>query len=118
MWRHQVLWHAVRDMFGSKRLNEMFPFDLEWHRNSSLTWEDISLRRVMITVRAASAKNGENLEVPMNDVLTGMLQGIRIKAESPRLTWHSISIDIDTQVPLPYPSYKDCARLFIQPLAR
>ena len=35
----------------------------------------------MITVRAAYAKNGESRGVPMNDVLTDMLQTIRIKAD-------------------------------------
>jgi integrase len=44
----------------------------------SLTWEDLSFQRQMITVRAAYAKNGECRSVPMNNILTKTLKAIRI----------------------------------------
>lgn len=43
----------------------------------SLTWDDIDFRRRIITVRAAYAKNGESRSVPMNNVLTSTLRGIK-----------------------------------------
>jgi len=44
----------------------------------SLTWEDVSFRHQVITVRAAYAKNGESRSVPMNKILTTTLQAVRI----------------------------------------
>jgi integrase len=46
----------------------------------SLTWDDVDFHRRVITVQAASAKNGEARSVPMNDVLTMTLKAIRMNA--------------------------------------
>ena len=44
----------------------------------SLTWEDVSFRHQVITVRAAYTKNGESRSVPMNEILTTILQKVRM----------------------------------------
>jgi integrase len=44
----------------------------------SLTWDDVDCASRSITVQAAYAKNGESRSVPMNDVLTATLEGVRI----------------------------------------
>ena len=44
----------------------------------SLTWEEIDFATQSIAVQAAYAKNGESHSVPMNDVLTATLEGVRI----------------------------------------
>jgi integrase len=162
--RHEISWRAIQPVFGSKRLEEISPFDLERYRRHrkqagrndvtinrelaflrnlytmaitwgkatdnpvkkvrfaredngrirmlspdeetrllahcgsqlkplvlaalhtgfrasellSLTAEDVSFDRQMITVRAGYAKNGESRSVPMNKILTETLKAIRI----------------------------------------
>jgi integrase len=44
----------------------------------SIIWDDVDFRRGIITVWAASAKNGESRSVPMNDVVTGVLGALRL----------------------------------------
>ena len=44
----------------------------------SLTWHDVALRRHVVTVQTAYAKNGDARGVPMNDILTTMLQAIKM----------------------------------------
>ena len=44
----------------------------------SLTWDDVDRASQSITVQAAYAKNSESRSVPMNDVLTATLEGVRI----------------------------------------
>ena len=44
----------------------------------SLTWSDVDFERRRVQVRAAYAKNGESRSIPMNEVLTGTLEAIRI----------------------------------------
>jgi len=46
----------------------------------SLTWDEVDFHRCALTVRAAYAKNGESRSVPMNKVLTEVLQGVRMAA--------------------------------------
>lgn len=47
----------------------------------SLTWKDVDFQERSITVRTAYAKNGESRSVPpMNDVLTAILEEVRIKS--------------------------------------
>jgi hypothetical protein len=44
----------------------------------AMTWKDVDLRRRIMTVRTAYAKNGESHSVPMNEVLTDTLQAVRM----------------------------------------
>jgi integrase len=44
----------------------------------SLTWDDVDVRRRMITVRADYAKNGEARSVPMNQLLTDTLKSVKL----------------------------------------
>ena len=173
--RHEISWRAIQPVFGSKRLEEIAPFDLERYRRQrqragksdvtinrelaflrnlytmavtggkatdnpvkkvrfsredngrirmlspdeearllahcssqvkplvlaamhagfrasellSLTWEDVSFHRHMITVRAAYVKNGERRSVPMNNILTETLKAIRIDGLSDGVIFRS-----------------------------
>jgi integrase len=173
--RHEIAWRAIQPVFGSKRLEEIAPIDLERYRRQrqqagksdvtinrelaflrnlytmavtwgkatdnpvkkvrfsredngrirmlspdeearllahcssqvkplvlaamhtgfrasellSLTWEDVSFHRHMITVRAAYVKNGERRSVPMNNVLTETLKAIRIDGLSDGVIFRS-----------------------------
>ena len=51
-----------------------------WKRKtaSCRTWEDVDFQRSVIMLPAAYTKNGESRSVPMNKVLTKMLQAVRI----------------------------------------
>jgi hypothetical protein len=44
--------------------------------------DDVDFKRQVITVQAAYAKNGESRSVPMNDLLTTTLQGVRINSKA------------------------------------
>jgi integrase len=173
--RHEISWRAIQPVFGSKRLEEVSPLDLERYRRQrkqmgkndvtinrelaflrhlytmavtwgkatenpvkkvrfsredngrirmlspdeetrllahcgaqlkplvlaalhtgfrasellSLTWEDLSSHRQMITVRAAYAKNGERRSVPMNNILTETLKAIRMDGLSDGVIFRS-----------------------------
>ena len=47
----------------------------------SLTWGNVDFRHLLITVRAAYAKNGEARSVPMTSMLTETLKTIRINGD-------------------------------------
>jgi len=44
----------------------------------SLIWDDVDIRRRIITVRAGYAKNGEARSVPMNQLLTDTLKSVKL----------------------------------------
>ena len=51
----------------------------------SLIWNDVDLRRRVITVQAAYAKSGAARSVPMNDGLTSTLQAVTMTARTDSL---------------------------------
>jgi integrase len=54
-----------------------------------LTWEDVDFQRLVLTVRAAYAKNGESRSVPMNEVLTATLQAVRMNVSASGLVFRT-----------------------------
>lgn len=44
----------------------------------SLTWSDVAFRRRMTTVRAGYVKNGTAPNVPMNQLLTDVLESVKL----------------------------------------